>query len=368
MSSSAPQFHIPLGMHLWSGFVSNNTALWKHIGNFETRLLANDIKNIPIEQPIFITGLARSGSTLLLEILSSFESAASHRYTDYPFLFTPYFWNNFLKLAPKKRQEPTERAHGDRIMITSDSPEAMEEMLWMAFFNDTHDPDKDNCLGKETTHEDFESFYQAHIKKLLYVRNKNRYVAKNNSNVNRITYLKKLYSDARFIIPIRDPVTHIASLVRQHKRFSQIQQINTRTLKHFQRQGHFEFGLDRRPLNSGNTEEIKQVMNAWNEGEEIKGWALYWSHTYSYLSQTIKNNPELEDACKIIRYEDMCDKPAHMIEEIAQHCALKPDNQLINEQAKKICEPQYYDVDLSDRDIELIKTITHDTASYFGYS
>ena len=191
---------------------------------------------------------------------------------------------------------------------------------------------------------------------------------KNNNNVNRITYLKKLYPDARFIIPIRDPVSHIASLVRQHKRFSRIQQTNKRALKHFQRQGHFEFGLDRRPLNSGNTEEIKQIMNSWDEGEEITGWALYWSHTYNYLSQTIKKDKELKNACKIIRYEDMCDKPAHIIKETVQHCSLNPDNQLINEQAKKICEPQYYDVDLSDRDIELIKTITHDTASYFGYS
>src|SRR3546814_12563391 len=60
--------------------------------------------------------------------------------SDLPFVFTPIFWNSFLARLPERRSAPAERAHGDGIVVTADSPEAFEEELWMAFFGQLHDP------------------------------------------------------------------------------------------------------------------------------------------------------------------------------------------------------------------------------------
>ena len=39
-----------------------------------------------------------------------------------------------------KKESAVERAHGDRLMITPSSPEAMEEPIWMHFFDNAHNP------------------------------------------------------------------------------------------------------------------------------------------------------------------------------------------------------------------------------------
>ena len=50
---------------------------------------------IPIDRPIFVTGLARSGTTILLTVLSRSAGVATHRYRDFPFLDIPLLWNWF---------------------------------------------------------------------------------------------------------------------------------------------------------------------------------------------------------------------------------------------------------------------------------
>ncbi len=368
MSDKTSDIHVPFGLHVWSGAVSSAPGLWSGIGNFETLLLKDDLKDISVKKPVFITGLARGGSTLLLEIMNGVTGAATHRYADYPFLYTPYFWNVFLGLMPRVKEKPAERAHGDRLMITSHSPEAMEEVLWMGFFKDAHDPLHSNVLTHVRDDDKFAQFYTDHIRKLLYVRKARRYVAKNNNNITRIAYLQALFSDARFVVPVRDPVTHIVSLMRQHERFSKIHAKNKRGLNHMQRVGHFEFGLDRRPINAGNDYDVAQIQQCWNNGEEVKGWALYWVHLYGALQSQIKNNDELSNAVQIVRYEDLCENPQQQLSQIADHCDLEMEADYIKGCATNICAPAYYDVNLDARDIAMIKDITSQTARLYGYS
>jgi hypothetical protein len=75
----------------------------------------------------------------------------------------------------------------------------------MHFFPETHKPDCSHVMGAQESHPQFEKYYRDHIRKLLVVRNRQRYVAKNNYHVTRIEYLLKLFPDARIIIPIRVP-------------------------------------------------------------------------------------------------------------------------------------------------------------------
>ena len=121
---SDPGFEVTPWVHALGGFISRHPKLWTRLGNLETRLLADEIEEVRIERPIYVTGLARSGTTKLLETLNAHDLTVSHCYSDYPPVFTPYLWNRVLARMPQKPAAPSERAHRDGIVVTPDSPEA----------------------------------------------------------------------------------------------------------------------------------------------------------------------------------------------------------------------------------------------------
>jgi hypothetical protein len=273
------QMHVPWWLDKAGQFVTDHRPLWIKLGNLETKLLEEDLKTIRIEKPVFICGLARSGTTAKLIEIASQPGFTSHRYEDFPFLFTPYWWNKVLQLVPRKKERPTERAHGDGIMITPQSPEAFEEMIWMAFFENLHSTKHSAVLDETTSNPAFEKFYTAHIKKLLLVRGASRYVAKNNYNLTRMRYLKKIFPDAEFIICKRDKESHVASLMRMHARFCEAAKNNPRIVRHMIQAGHFEFGPHRIPIHMGDQESVDEILKLWKNGEETDGWKLLWDKT-----------------------------------------------------------------------------------------
>src|SRR3546814_17544543 len=76
-----------------------------------------------------------------------------------------------------------------------------EEMLWMAVFGRLHDPHASAVLDAATDCPGFERFFADHMRKLLWVRRRPRYLSKANYNVTRMEYLLKLFPDARFVLP-----------------------------------------------------------------------------------------------------------------------------------------------------------------------
>src|SRR5262249_41660132 len=183
------------------------------------------------------------------------------RVKDSPLFHTPYWSRQATASGPPA--PPQERAHGDRILIDANSPEALEEMVWMAFFPHCHDPRVSNVMGGEQGHPEFEGFYRAHLRKLLLAEGASRYAAKANYHVARLRYLLRLFPDARSFTPVREPASHIASLMRQHQRFSTAQRQHRRALCHMRWVGHFEFGLDRRAMNLGDRARVAEVERAW---------------------------------------------------------------------------------------------------------
>ena len=73
-------------------------------------------------------------------------------------------------------------------MVTAEKSEALEEVLWMAFFPQLHDPAVSNVLDGRVQHPEFESFFADHMRKLILARDGQRYVSKNNYNVTRLGY------------------------------------------------------------------------------------------------------------------------------------------------------------------------------------
>ncbi len=359
-------FEVPFWVHHLGGFIERNPRLWIRLANFETRCLAERLAATRIDRPIYITGLARSGTTILLEVIASHRGMGTHRYSDFPPVFTPYAWNWWLCHMRLAQPNPVERAHGDGIYVTPNSPEAMEEVIWMAFFPHLHDPARNNVLDGTVGNEQFDGFYSDHIRKVLLARDACRYVSKENYNIARLEYLQRLFPDARFVIPIRHPYSHIASLIKEHRLFTEAHRRHSRALTHFRRVGHFEFGADMRPINVGDEARVRDILELWKDGCEVRGWARYWAMIYGFVADRLDARSTLRDSCLVIRFEDVCQKPAIVLEELCRHCGLD-ESGFVEKNAPRLRAPDYYTARYSTEDQRAIDEETVQVRRQFGY-
>jgi hypothetical protein len=358
---------MPGWLDLLGGLIEHSRGFWRKVGDLETDQHQDALAAIAIDRPVYIAGIARSGSTILLEMLSRHPDVATHQYRDFPLVLAPVHWNRVFGRRQAAHTEAVERAHQDRIKVTPSSPEAMEEVLWMAFFPHLHDPARSQVLDATTSAPAFEEFYRAHIKKLLMIRDGRRYLAKANYDVTRLAYLHKLFPDARFIVPVREPLWHVASLVKQHRLFVAAETADPRIRRHMRRAGHFEFGLDRRAINANDDEEAARVEALWSAGRDAEGYARLWARTYGFVLDQLALEPTLAHAVRFVRYEDFCGRPANELEAIAAHVGLDFTPSAIVDMAAQISSPDYYSPGFDDDERALITEITRATAARLGY-
>lgn len=252
--------------------------------------------------------------------------------------------------------------------MTPESPEAMEEPLWMSFFPSLHDPQKNNVLDEIQRCPAFDRFYYEHICKLMLVRGDSRYVSKGNYNISRLKYLISLFPDARFVIPVREPAAHVASLIKQHNLFCKACENNPQALEHLRQVGHFEFGLDLRPINMGNNQCIQEILKLWSGADHVRGWARYWNHVYKNLADMLESNADLKKASIVVRYEDFCRHPASTIEAIMNHGAFTNEPEKIDEFCEYISAPNYYNCPFDNEEMAVIHEETKQAAKYFCYT
>ena len=339
-----------LGHHLQS--------LWVGFGQIESEYLKNRLDNIEVERAIYVSGLARSGTTVTLNYLYGTKEFGSLTYRHYPFIFFPYIWHKIMSLSSSAQEK--ERAHFDRIRVSMDSPEALEEMLWMHFFPHSFEESPEYPPDKETQNRKFESCYSDLIKKVLLTSGKSSYLAKGNYNLVRIPYILKINKNARFVLCVRDPLTHIASLMKQHYLFSKIETEDKRLKNYMDWIGHKEFGQNRQPIYLGNPEEYRKIIKSWESGEEIEGWALQWKYTYDFIYKKILKNPEIAERVYLMHYEDLCRQPLQELNNIAKFCRINaPAN--IEQTAQNISAPDYYDLPFTKEEEETIRAITGET-------
>lgn len=360
-------FRVAGWVHRLGGLIERHRSFCLRLADVESRLLHDRLEAVEIRQPIYVSGLARAGTTLLLEVLARHRSVATHQYRDFPPVFLPYAWNWLLGHIETRAAEPVERPHGDGILITPASPEAMEEVLWMAFFAQAHDPEASAVLDRSTANPAFEAFYRAHIAKLLLARGGTRYGAKANYNVTRLEYIQRIFPGARFIVPVRRPETHVASLMRQHRLFSGRLSRNPRAAAHLKRVGHFEFGPDRRPINAGDTKAVREIQELWARGEELRGWARYWAMIYGHLADRLDRNRELRAATLVLRFEDLCADPAAQLERLFDHVRLENAGSVIEYFSGRIRAPDDRQCSHNAAQLGIIREETEETAARFAY-
>ena len=121
-AGSAAGLEMPGWLDRLGRMVERGAGFWQGLGNLESRIYAGELEEVPLRQPVYVTGLARAGTTILLEILAGRPGVATHRYRDFPPIYTPILWNRAFAHIYRSDTPPTERAHKDRILVTPDSP------------------------------------------------------------------------------------------------------------------------------------------------------------------------------------------------------------------------------------------------------
>ncbi len=242
---------------------------------------------------LIITGLPRSGTTILLNELYKTGKFSSLTFQDLPFILSPniyfflkkYFkiflliniWERFLKKNEKKKYE---RIHNDGIFVSDEMPEAFDEVFWRVFQNKKYIK-KDSLLTHNI--EEYEmSEYEKYIDIVARKENKNFYLSKNNNNILRLNSYKNL-KNFFIIITFRDPLFHSYSLIKTHNIISNYQKENNFIINYMNYLVHHEFGLNLKTL------KFDEEFITDYENTDINFWLSYWIYIYENILQNYKN-------------------------------------------------------------------------------
>ena len=268
----------------------SNYFLSKSSLELEEIMHGSKAKKHTVEQYVFITGLARSGTTALMNKIFYTQEYASLQYSNMPILLSPNLWNKKLKL------EKHERAHGDGIIIDGNSPEEFDEYFWKVFLNDSYI--KEGLLPHEVS-EKVLNKYLTYVSLICYSKGKHKYISKNNNNILRLDALKAI-KGSHIIFLFRDPLAHASSLMKLHLTFSKNQEEDPFILDYFNYLGHHEFGLDHKPFLL--TEDFVKNKDGY-ELNDLNYWIQIWINYYEYLLENF------DDSFTVVAFEDLIEDP-----------------------------------------------------------
>lgn len=307
-------------------FVFGATAAFKGLADIESRLCRRRLAGIDARQPVFIAGLPRAGTTMLLRALAATGPFASNTYRDMPFLLTPLFWESLSRRLPR-RDAALERAQGDGVVVSRDAPEALEEVVWRAFWPSKYQADRIAPwqADERDARGEFAPFLQSHMAKTIALRRgqglaASRYLSKNNANLGRIGKLLALQPDAVVVVPFREPRRQAASLLRQHCRFLEIHAADAFARRYMADVGHFEFGANLRPIDFDGW--LAAVDAPAAAAQTLEFWLRYWcaayGHALSAAGESEANDSGAGDNVVFVSYDVVCSRPLETLASLCQ--------------------------------------------------
>jgi len=279
----------------------------------KTLFLKGDLTDITDGKHVFVSGLARSGTTILMRSLYDTTHFASLTYEDMPFVLAPNLWK---QMALKKSNHALkERAHKDGILINGKSPEALDEVFWKVLLENNY-IEKDRLLINKIPPAILDSYeqYIFLVIKRNFNGNRLRYLSKNNNNILRLHSLLEKFPNAFVIVPFRDPLQHAISLQTQHHNFCKIQNEDKFTLNYMTWVGHYEFGLNQKPFYLEDDLLFNRMLEY--DKNDINFWLLTWLNYYSYILKHY--------AQKVILfcYETFCKDPGSVLQDLSERIDL----------------------------------------------
>jgi hypothetical protein len=274
------------------------------LAELENDLFGRALAAVQSRREVFIAGLPRAGTTLLLELLYRTGEFATFTYRDMPFIYAPLIWDRVSKTY-RRQSELAERAHGDGLEISFDSPEAFEEVVWLAYLKQVLVREKTMApLRPEQMTNECADALRAAIRKLLVLRRNDdgnapprRYLSKNNANLSRIEVLRAAFPTATIAIAFREPAAQVASLMRQHSLFCERHARDPFSRSYMEWIGHYEFGANWRPID----------FDGWLEGSALPDrpdadfWMRYWIAAYSYALSAGRERVRFVDFDRLLR-------------------------------------------------------------------
>jgi Sulfotransferase family len=278
-------------------------AIQKALCEIENDLFGKRFEGISSDNEVFVTGMPRSGTTLLLELLYNTGEFSTYTYRHMPFILSPILWLTISGYF-QKSSILKERSHGDGMQVSFDSPEAFEEVIWLAYLRDEIvKPDFLLPLTPDKCTPGFVRALRKSISKLLYLglpaqdRDAGlRYLSKNNANLSRIDILSEVFPNAKIVVPFRRPLAHIGSLMNQHDRFLKEQSADPFTRRYMKWLGHYEFGKIIKPINYDDWLVESDVPYDTN----ADFWLQYWSRAYQYALDKKKDNVVFIDFDRLV--------------------------------------------------------------------
>ena len=266
---------------LFNRFALRNRAFRRFC--FDRECERNGYKFEPRRENIFLVGVARSGSTALLNCLYESEVFASTCYRHMPFVMAPSL-SRLVAAIPRRTIQATERRHGDGIRIDLDSPEALDGVFWSTYL----DREEDRILPCDPG-EELLRRYAMFIENLLLHSAQDRYLSKMNQGIELLPGLAPYFERSLFLLPFRDPLQQAASLLRQHRNFSRLSVYEAEYLHWL---GHCEFGA----THLGFYESPAQAISTFPI-ESLDYWLEQWHNAYRYLSRLVDRHPNLIPLC-----------------------------------------------------------------------
>ncbi len=266
---------------------------------------------------VYVCGLARSGTTMLLQFLSQSDTFRSLTYRDMPFVLAPNLWKR-LNHGLQRKATLTERAHGDGILVDYDSPESFEEVFWRTF-SDTAQRHGET-YGSDQVSDDVLEIFATY--RVLVAKPRTdptpldsaptRYLSKNNNNLLR---LRSLSTDptATILLVYRGPVATARSLHRLHLRFCR-EAGDGFTQRYMGWLGHYEFGPGHLPFSFA-----RPRMNPALHPDNPNYWLDYWNAVYLYIL-------EQEDLrLRFVDHDAMCQFPQEALAAIFRVLEIEAD-------------------------------------------
>lgn len=292
--------------------------------------------------PVFVMGLARSGTTTLLRLLHQTNVFHAVSYRDVPFVLMPNTWSKLTQIFFLENK-PIERSHGDNILVDFDSVEAFEEVFWTTLTSDTY-INHSNLMQYRPDRQSMDEFK----KYIGMVANKfdqgRRYLSKNNNNLLRLNTLSKSLPDGKFIVLWRNPLQTAFSLFKMQERFSKMQVEDQFVLEYMNLIGHFEFGLNHKPFHFTTPFETK--YNPVNPNY----WLAYWIYIHKFLLNNI-----FTENVRFLSYESLCLDSVNQLKNLFKWLEISSDSEVFisNLQISRSNELPNFDDDLRTSALEL---------------
>ena len=300
--------------------------------DIEELVFASAYREVTISKPVFITSLPRAGTTVLLDAVSQLPSVCTHVYRDMPFVLAPMFWAR-LSGPFRRRAEVRERAHADGVLVSEDSPEAFEEVLWRALWPQRYRRDRIELWSVEDCTADARAQFLEHMRKIIALRRPDyasdrRYASKNNANIARLSLLCRMFADARIVVPIRHPLQHARSLLRQHRNFLALHAQEAFARRYMEDIGHYEFGQLHRPIGFPGLDALIGGRSPLTLDYWLGYWIAAFEHVWYHRAIIIP-----------ISYEALCARPQAVFGNLLEQLSIVADDRSVDTAAARFSLP-----------------------------